>query len=60
MKSKPDDRYGDNEAQERFYKALKGAVSTPPKPLKSMTPVGVPAQQKKGKTAQASMPSKKK
>ena len=50
MQDKKGERYGDNEAQARFRAALKGALNTPPKPLKSMTPVGVPAQQKKNKT----------
>jgi hypothetical protein len=45
-----DDNYGNNEAQRRFRAALKGAMTTPPKPLKSMTPVGKPSQQKKGKS----------
>jgi hypothetical protein len=31
----------------RFMAALKAAVNTPPKPLKSMGPKGVPAQSKK-------------
>jgi hypothetical protein len=31
-------QYSEEEAQRRFMQSLKGAVSTPPKPLKSMTP----------------------
>lgn len=49
------DRYGDNEAEVRFRRLLKSAVNTPPAPLKSMSPIGVPAQQKKrGKKAATS------
>jgi hypothetical protein len=44
-----DDQYGDNEAEYRFRRLLKSAVNTPPAPLKSMSPIGVPAQQKRGK-----------
>jgi len=43
----PDQLYSEPEAQRRFMAAIKAAVSTPPKPLKSMTPKGVPAQSKK-------------
>jgi hypothetical protein len=32
------DEYSDEEAAARFEAALKGALNTPPKPLKSMTP----------------------
>ena len=32
------DDYSEQEAQQRFMAALKAAVNTPPKPLKSMTP----------------------
>lgn len=39
--------YGDNEAEARFRRLLKSAVNTPPAPLKSLAPIGVPAQQKK-------------
>ncbi|WP_146149159.1 hypothetical protein [Nitratireductor sp. StC3] len=50
-----EERYGDNEAEDRFRRLLKSAVNTPPAPLKSMTPIGVPAQQKKrGKKAATS------
>lgn len=42
-----DEQYGEQEAQRRFMAALKAAVNTPPRPLKSMTPKGVPAQSKK-------------
>jgi hypothetical protein len=41
------DQYSDEEAQRRFRATLKAALNTPPKPLKSMTPKGVPAQSKK-------------
>lgn len=45
--SKNDDVYPEQEAQQRFMAALKAAVNTPPKPLKSMARKGVPAQSKK-------------
>jgi len=32
---KPDDKYSDKEAAERFEKTLRGALSTPPQPLKN-------------------------
>jgi hypothetical protein len=41
------DQYSDQEAQQRFQAALKGALSTPPKPLKSMTPKRTKPQSKK-------------
>jgi hypothetical protein len=41
------DQYSEQEAEQRFMDALKAAVNTPPKPLKSMGPKGVPAQSKK-------------
>jgi hypothetical protein len=50
MEPKPpdaDDQYSEQEAEQRFMAALKVAVNTPPKPLKSMTPKGVAAQSKK-------------
>jgi hypothetical protein len=47
MTEKPSDQYSDDEAQRRFMAALKAAVNTPPRPLKSMPPKGVPAQSKK-------------
>ena len=45
----PDEQYSKDEAQRRFLAALKSAVNTKPKPLKSMAPKGVPAQSKKKK-----------
>jgi len=47
MMKREDDQYTKQEAQRRFMAALKAAVNTPPKPLKSMTPKGVPAQSRK-------------
>ena len=44
--AKRDDRYGDNEAQERFHKALEGALKAPHKPAKAMRK-GLPSQSKK-------------
>jgi len=49
MTKKSTDQYSEREANQRFMAALKVAVNTPPKPLKSMTPKGVPAQRKKRK-----------
>jgi hypothetical protein len=43
-----DNRYSEEEAQRRFLQSLKGAVNTPPKPLKSMTPKRPKKQSKKG------------
>jgi hypothetical protein len=42
-----DDQYSDEEAQQRFQAALKGALKTPPKPLKSMTAKRAKPQAKK-------------
>jgi hypothetical protein len=47
--AKETDQYSEKEAQRRFMASLKAAVNTPPKPLKRMTPKGVPAQSKKRK-----------
>lgn len=47
MPTKPNEEYSEKEAQTRFMAALKSAVNTKPKPLKSMGPKGVPAQSKK-------------
>ena len=49
MIKKPKDAYSKKEAQHRFMAALKAAVNTPPKPLKSMTPKRGKAQRKKRK-----------
>jgi len=42
-----EDYYSEQEAQQRFMATVKAALNTPPKPRKSMTPKGVPAQSKK-------------
>jgi hypothetical protein len=39
--------YSEEEAQRRFLAAVKAGLNTKPKPLKSITPKGVPAQSKK-------------
>jgi hypothetical protein len=39
--------YSDEEAQRRFLIAVKAGLDTKPKPLKSISPKGVPAQSKK-------------
>jgi hypothetical protein len=41
------EQYSDEEAQRRFIAAVKAGLNTKPKPLKSITPKGVPAQSKK-------------
>jgi hypothetical protein len=41
------EQYSDEEAQRRFLAAVKAGLNTKPKPLKSMTPKGVPAQSRK-------------
>ncbi len=43
------EQYSDEEAQRRFLAAVKAGLKTKPKPLKSITPKGVPAQSKKRK-----------
>lgn len=42
-----DEKYSEQEAQQRFEKLVRSALNTKPKPLKSMGPKGVPAQSKK-------------
>lgn len=51
MKEKDSDRYSEEEAQRRFLAAVKAGLNTKPKPLKSITPKGVPAQSKKKASA---------
>jgi hypothetical protein len=46
---KNDAQYSEQEAQERFQRLLRSALTTPPKPLKSMSPKGVRAQRKKSR-----------
>jgi hypothetical protein len=46
---KNDEQYSDKEAEHRFQAALKGALNTPPKPLKSMTPKRVKLQSESSK-----------
>jgi hypothetical protein len=46
-KTQTDDQYSEREANQRFMRALKAAVNTPPKPLKSMTRKRPKAQSKK-------------
>ena len=41
------DQYSEHEAQERFQRLLRSALTTPPKPLKSMARKSAPAQSKK-------------
>ena len=43
------DNYSKAEAKARFEAALRGALSTPPTPLKSMTPKRPKAQRQKRK-----------
>jgi hypothetical protein len=42
-----DDQYSEQETQQRFEKLVRAALNTRPKPLKSMTPKGMPSQSKK-------------
>jgi hypothetical protein len=49
---KDNEPYSEREAQRRFRAAIKAAVNTPPKPLKSMTQKGTLAQSKKRKKKQ--------
>jgi hypothetical protein len=44
---KDGEKYPASEAQRRFEAALRGGLSTPPKPLKSMTPKRKKAQRAK-------------
>ena len=46
-KTSRDEMYRDNEAEARFHALLKAAVNTPPAPLKSMTPKGMPPQSRR-------------
>ena len=47
------EQYSDEEAQRRFLIAVKAGLDTKPKPLKSITPKGVPAQSKKPRKPKA-------
>jgi len=47
--SNPQDKFSEQETQQRFQRLVKVALNTPPRPLKSMGPKGVPAQSKKRK-----------
>ena len=51
MKPKQNEAYSEEEAQRRFLAAVKAGLNTKPKPLKSITPKGVPAQSKKKRKA---------
>jgi hypothetical protein len=43
------EQYGQREAKERFKRLVQIALKSPPKPIKSMEPKGVPAQSKNAK-----------
>jgi hypothetical protein len=45
--------YSEEEAQRRFLAAVKAGLNTRPKPVKSITPKGVPAQSKKRQSGSA-------
>jgi len=47
--AKDPNSYSDKEAKARFEAALRGGLSTPPKPLKSMTPKRQKAQRVRAK-----------
>jgi hypothetical protein len=42
-----DEQYSERESQRRFKALVQVALKSPPKPVKSMGPKGVPAQSKK-------------
>jgi hypothetical protein len=44
MTDNPDGKYSGQEAQQCFEKLVKIALKSPPKPIKSMGPKGVPAR----------------
>ena len=44
---KDDEQFSAHEAQRRFKDLVHRALNTKPKPLKSMTPKGMPSQSKK-------------
>jgi hypothetical protein len=48
------EQYSDEEAQRRFLAAVKAGLNTKPRPLKRMTPKGVPAQSEKRQKIHAS------
>jgi hypothetical protein len=45
--AKSTENYSEQEAQQRFHRLVKVALTTPPKSIKSMGKKGVPAQSKK-------------
>jgi hypothetical protein len=47
------EKYSEQESQQRFQKLVVIALKSPPKPIKSMPKKGVPAQSKKKKKATA-------
>jgi len=47
------DQYGERESQRRFKALVQVALKSPPKPIKSMGPKGVPAQSKKRRKIKA-------
>jgi hypothetical protein len=51
--NRTDDQYSEQEAQQRFEKLVRAALNKKPKPLKSMTRKGVPAQSKKRRKRKA-------
>jgi hypothetical protein len=53
MTKSPPDEYDQKEAQERFEAALRGALKTPPKPLKDKPKVKKEATKKSKKSKKA-------
>jgi hypothetical protein len=53
MTNRSSEQYSEDEAQQRFEKLVKAALNTRPKPLKSMTPKGMPSQSKKRRKRRA-------
>jgi len=52
-KGNDQERYSDQEAQQRFEKLVHVALKSPPKPQMMMGPKGVPAQRKKRRKRKA-------
>ncbi len=48
-----DDRFSEQETEQRFQRIVRSALNTKPKPLKTMGPKGVAAQSKKRQKSHA-------
>jgi hypothetical protein len=49
-----DQKYSEQETQQRFEKLFRATLNTRPKPLKSMGPKGMPSQSKKRRVTRRS------